>query len=341
MNCQPTDFRPIFIVGNSRSGTTLMANILRGNEEVYAFPELHFFERLWDVDSNSTLGRSEAVELVAKLMHTIRERYTATSPWQTYLDEAAQIVDSTHEGLSGFDVYRKVLSMEGFKCGKGRVCDQTPRNVFYLTDLLVEYPDSRVLIMTRDPRAILLSQKNKWKRREIRGKPIQRVERLRRWANYHPIVTSALWNAAINAGQRVATDPRVKIIHFENLVTQPEKTVLDICQFLGLVYSPLMLEVGPSMSPTGSRPAREGRAIDASVAHRWKADLSLTDTYWCERANGENMRGLGYSLSQVSPKWPALCLSLISLPFKAGLSAILNGGKMRNILRSIRRRFLS
>ena len=36
----------VFIVGNSRSGTTLMSRVFRNNPETHAFNELHFFENL-------------------------------------------------------------------------------------------------------------------------------------------------------------------------------------------------------------------------------------------------------------------------------------------------------
>lgn len=41
------DFNPIFIIGNSRSGTTLMGSILGLKREVFTFKELHFFSYLW------------------------------------------------------------------------------------------------------------------------------------------------------------------------------------------------------------------------------------------------------------------------------------------------------
>lgn len=36
----------IFIVGNSRSGTTMMGRILGNHTDVFTFHELHFFEQL-------------------------------------------------------------------------------------------------------------------------------------------------------------------------------------------------------------------------------------------------------------------------------------------------------
>ena len=55
------NFKPIYIVGNSRSGTTIMAIILRQNREIFSFRELHFFEQLWSQeDKHKVLSRSQA-----------------------------------------------------------------------------------------------------------------------------------------------------------------------------------------------------------------------------------------------------------------------------------------
>jgi len=38
--------KKIFIVGNSRSGTTMLARILGNHDNVFTFHEIHFFEQL-------------------------------------------------------------------------------------------------------------------------------------------------------------------------------------------------------------------------------------------------------------------------------------------------------
>ena len=37
----------LFVVGNSRSGTTMMGRILGNHPDVFTFGELHFFGQLW------------------------------------------------------------------------------------------------------------------------------------------------------------------------------------------------------------------------------------------------------------------------------------------------------
>ncbi|MFC1666075.1 sulfotransferase [Pseudomonadota bacterium] len=158
MNKSKIDFQPIFVVGCSRSGTTLMSKILNRNKDVHSFHELHYFERLWNADKSVKLSDQGALELCAKLLLTVREGRRTTSSWQEYLEEAASLGERrSDQEITGFDIYRIVLDAETRKHEKRHACEQTPRNVFYLKSILEEFPGSQILIMIRDPRAILLS----------------------------------------------------------------------------------------------------------------------------------------------------------------------------------------
>mgnify|MGYP003981177009 FL=1 len=58
----------IFIVGNSRSGTTMVGSILNMNKKVFTFEELHFFGQLWSEDNlGKTINYLEASRLLKKL----------------------------------------------------------------------------------------------------------------------------------------------------------------------------------------------------------------------------------------------------------------------------------
>ncbi|MBK9638971.1 MAG: sulfotransferase [Bacteroidetes bacterium] len=45
----------IFVVGNSRSGTTMLGRMLGRNSRVYKFPELHLFGPAYLTEKNLTL----------------------------------------------------------------------------------------------------------------------------------------------------------------------------------------------------------------------------------------------------------------------------------------------
>ena len=57
-----TNTKQIFVVGNSRSGTTMMGRILGNHPDIFTFKELHFFGQLWcSNETNNRLNRKEYV----------------------------------------------------------------------------------------------------------------------------------------------------------------------------------------------------------------------------------------------------------------------------------------
>ena len=44
--------KQIFVVGSSRSGTTMMGRILGNHKDIFTFNELHFFGAIWTNTSN-------------------------------------------------------------------------------------------------------------------------------------------------------------------------------------------------------------------------------------------------------------------------------------------------
>jgi hypothetical protein len=197
---------PIFVVGNSRSGTTMMGRVLGRHPIVFTLRETHFFEQLWSsADEERQIVEDEAIPLAARLVCIQRDGYLKQGDPNRFYGEAKGLISSMqHEGLTSAEVFRAFLFLEANKNGKAIPCDQTPRNVFYLREILELFPEARVINLIRDPRSVLLSQKRKWKRRFLGAKNIPLKEAFRSWVNYHPITISKLWNASVRAAERHA-----------------------------------------------------------------------------------------------------------------------------------------
>ena len=59
--------KQIFIVGSSRSGTTMMSRIINNHRDVFTFKELHFFSRISGRRINKKIDRSKQIKLLARL----------------------------------------------------------------------------------------------------------------------------------------------------------------------------------------------------------------------------------------------------------------------------------
>lgn len=331
--------KKIFVVGNSRSGTSMMGLILGGHTDIFTFHELHFFEELWDPNNDpNILTYDEALRMTARLFTIQRDGYFNQKTYKVYVNEAKKIVDSFPDVLSPPSLFARYLDYEVNRYGKSISCDQTPRNIFYLNEILAMYSDAYIINMIRDPRDIVLSQKKKWRRRSLGMGDIPRREMYRAWSNYHPITISLLWNAAIREGDVLMNHPRVLPIYFERFVQNPEKWAREICQFIGIAYQSKMLLVPQTGSSHGmDDPDKKG--INSEIANRWQQDSkNKNDLYLCQKITWKYMERHGYTLTKISPDVYVIIWIIILWPFKTILAFLLNIQRVRNILVTLKKR---
>jgi exopolysaccharide biosynthesis WecB/TagA/CpsF family protein len=288
----------IFITGASRSGTTLLSFVLRNHADVLGLRELQYFGEAWDPrDVERRFTPAEACEAAARLFahqqlgmlnHRVDpEHRRAGSALVRQLGGAA---------ADPAELFLSAVKSIAQAAGKSIPCEQTPRYIFYAPALLERYPQAHVVHLVRDPRAVMASQKNRWRRRSLAAKGVvPRYESLRVWVNYHPFTVARLWAQATRAALELRDHPRCTLLRYEDLVTQPEATVRGLCERLELTFDPRMLEVGQVNSshdsmiggaPSGMRP----EAID-----RWRRVLTAAETAVTEKACGQLMQRFGYA----------------------------------------------
>lgn len=328
-----------FIAGNSRSGTTMMSRILGNNKNVFTFHELHFFEQLWmPVSDAPPINATDAALLYSKLISIQRQGYLQEKNPELFIDEANKNIAASISSLNQADVFKLFLLNESALNHKKIPCEQTPQNVFFINEITAIYPEAKIICMVRDPRDILLSQKNKWKRRFLGASAIPMKEVIRTWFNYHPITISKLWNSSAANLAKALDKPNVYLIKFEKLIENPELEISKLCTFLEIEFDTSMLNVPLVGSSTASDEAGK-MGISKENTAKFRNGLTDTEIYICQKITKKFNEQFGYVDVKCNVNYFELIFHALSFPFKIAVSLMLNLKRTKNLLETIKRRF--
>lgn len=334
------DGKMIFVVGNSRSGTTMLGRILGRSKQVFMFNELHFFEQTWLPELPATeIDLSRALRYIARLMAVQRDGYYVKPDIEKYKQEASQLVELNPGLWTAPRAYAVFVLEESKRHGKSIPCDQTPRNLFYIHEILNYFPNAYFVHIVRDPRDVLLSQKNRWRRRQFSANKFPLRESIRSWANYHPVTISLLWRSGIKAWERSESHPHVIMVRFEDLLENPEGVVQRICSHIGIEYSPSMLEV-PQIGSSHGKDQPDKLGINKEIAGRWQcADgLDMVDVAICQFILKQEMQKYRYPLKEIHPNILLILSTIMVWPLKAFSAFFANIRKSTNIWSYLLRR---
>ena len=330
--------KQIFIVGSSRSGTTMMGRILGNHTDIFTFKELHFFGDIWVNNNDKKLNRDEQVQLLSRLFCIQDRGIFNQNNFTEFKTKSEKIL--AQDISSPLKIYELFLTTISKKNSSSISCEQTPKNLYYLEEILDFFPEAKVINLVRDQRDVLLSQKNKWKRRFLGAKSIPLIEAIRSFVNYHPILTAKVWDSSLYQTTKFRSNSRVKIIKFEDLLLDSRIQVLDICRFLEIDFQENMLKV-PVIGSSTENDSKSELVIDSSKINKWKkGGLTKSEIYLSQSLSCNMMDEFGYEKEDFAFPPIMVVVHFISLPFKLGLAFALNYHRIGNVVEFIKKVFL-
>lgn len=329
----------IFIVGNSRSGTTMMRRVLGNHSQIYMLEELHFFEQLWSTsDKHKVISQEEAQTLASKLLFIQRDGYLSAMNIDKYQSDAQEIIKNIKGDIFPHSVLNAFLFFETRKYNKTIPCEKTPQDVFYIGEILELFPGAKIVNMVRDPRGVMLSQKRKWQRRAMGAKFMTKKEQRRLKINYHPITISKLWNSSIRAAAKYKDHPQLHTMYFEKMVNDSQIEIKNLCQFLEIDFNENMLMI-PQVGSSNEADKPDEFGIKTERAGNWeKGGLNNGELWFCQNICGDNMKQFGYTVNKVNPNPLYILYYYISFPIKIVLAILFNLHRMKNMVEAIKRR---
>jgi hypothetical protein len=276
----------IFVVGVSRSGTTLTRRILDRHSRIGIATEnhylghllpregaRHYFRRVGDLRHDAAVRR--LVDLIYSPEFQRRSRLRELSPYWRWLtghvpraDIEARLMASDRSERAVFEAFLRVYAD---RRGKAIMGEKTPAHLAHVETLLAWFPDARVVHCLRDPRAIHVSELRR-RREHAVGAPYRQL------ATVPPLMEAFVllqvawaWATAVHRHRQLSRryPDRYRLLRFEDLVTEPRQTLDGLCSFLGVDPEPRMLE-----QKVTSRGAMAGEVgFDAEAASRWRSHI--------------------------------------------------------------------
>lgn len=273
----------------------MLSRMLGCHENVHQMNELHYFGDLCDSQRLfDPLERARAMELLADLRARENRTIWCGRPTAEEKAWARSIWSKLGESIENPQaLFAAATSEFAAEHDATIACEQTPRNIFYARQLLEAYPHARMVHLVRDPRAVLASQKNRWRRRSLGGTNVPWSEVLRVRVNYHAYTIADMWNRATEAANCMADHHRFMAVRFEDLVARPAAELSRICRFLGIDYREEMLQV-PAVGSSHRMNEGDRRGVVQTIVDPWRSSLTVGELSACEARCGVLMALWGY-----------------------------------------------
>jgi hypothetical protein len=268
---------PFFLVGNDRSGTTLLRLVLdRG--DVAIPPESMF---LADFAPVRQRGGLDDLAQADRLMRAVWS-HPRVRLWKLSGDAPAVLPGLGHE-----EAYRFIVSapFEAYarKEKKDRWADKTPLYLRYVAEIDAIWPDARFVVVVRDGRDVALS-----------------VMRVPFGAN-NVWAAARAWAQGIRLGleaERRHPD-RVVTVRYEDLVARPAEEGARVSEFLGMEFSKEMLEIERT-DPDKILKEQAGwftnvwAGINTSAVGKWQREMTPAQQRLFARVAGPELEAMGY-----------------------------------------------
>jgi len=284
-----------FVVGATRSGTTLLRLMLDAHPQLAIPSETHFIPELVGARDKHGASREQMLELMVN-----HRRWGDFGIEPEELEAAWAQVDP----LNGPDAVRAFFHLYADKLGKpdARWGDKTPGYVKSMREIQTYLPEARFVHLIRDGRDVALSVlKQQWGPQTVEA-------------------AAEKWRSRVLRGR--AQQPYLGFymeVKFEDLVLHTERELRRICEFVELDFDPAMLGYHETAEKRLQEKARalprahgEAQSAEKRLASHaktfeppnpdligtWRHKMSPEDRASYESLAGDLLAELGYELGQ-------------------------------------------
>jgi hypothetical protein len=292
----------IFIVGLPRTGTKLVTNTLRNSPCVrYETSGETFFLGHFIIpgvrDVIRNIGDMSQDSNVRKLVDYMYSGKPDGGFWKRLrdgslgVDREALLREMLASDRSDKDIYEVILRIHTTVTDNTILGDKGTQ-LRHVPTLIEWFPEAKIIHTFRDPRAILASE---WLKRMTRAPatfyPVKPASRLYSFMIVSHITLTWLWAVRLHHKYRGDYPRNYHLLKFEDLVSEPEKHVKELCRFLDIEFDNRML----NPRKTDSSYSRQGgTGFDKQVLTRWQSQLKPWMKAWLFFWGSRYLKEFGY-----------------------------------------------
>ena len=320
----------IFIVGSSRTGTSLMRNILNSSKDVALCYESQFLSApktvtslyKWLLKVPESAGFYRKTHLLKKL--------PSPGAWETFQRVgdistdvgAKKVVEYIYQRRPAFwywladnidreEFLRMVLESDRtersflnllltlYARGKLTCGEKTPYYIHHVPTLLEWFPNAKIVHMFRDVRAIFVSQQRKKFNREApRISIFHHLSRRSRSVHevYISMGVAIQWLRIVQLHSQYAKayPKNYYLCRAEDVFTKPADTLPKLCDFLEIEFTDTMLQ--QSVRNSSFNALNEMQGLDAAASDRWRQHVPPTLERWLTFFMKKHLLEFGYEL---------------------------------------------
>lgn len=288
------DYPPLFIIGNPRSGTTLLRLIINAHAQFVVPPECGFIQWLFSSYKGWTATWCRDAGKVNKFLVDLAN-CRKMETWHLDMDELEKRIQVT-EPASYAELCNTVLA-QYMAQEKPEAVRWGDKNNYYIqhTDTLQSiFPHARFLCIVRDGRDVACSYQELINRANKSSTyypnlPYDISEIAREWASNNQVIKNLI------------TSEKASWVRYEDLVHKPEEAIREICAFLAVPFESRMLDFHTEKSAGEPKEMlawkeKTQSAITVSQTQRYKKDLSEKEVFAFEEQAAVFLDFFGYPI---------------------------------------------
>jgi len=276
-----------FIVGTSRSGSTLLQSMLNTHSKVVIPPETHFFHSYYHLskvyqDGSSATFRDRLIDF----WYDKKTRMSDLGLEKEMVKRAADSLDL----YAPLELFLLQMTLYRQERQKEIIGEKTPRHILHVPEILEAFPNAKIISLFRDPRAAAYS--------EIRA----------HFGSPSVIVTTRRWHKYVAMHHQLEEElssDQYMMLQYRDLVASPEKVLQQVTNLTNIPFEEQMLRYydrDEKGFAEGEESWKSGtfEPLKKNKNEEWKTGLSSGQVALVEKWAGSYLKEMGYEPQNVS-----------------------------------------